>query len=285
MEHFYIIANGQKEESAAVAEQIQDYLERHGRTCGCCQAESIGCGQKFTEADTIPADTQCVIVLGGDGTLIQAARDLKGRDLPLLGVNLGTLGYLAEIEKQNMFPALDKILDGAYQIEERMMLWGAVYKGDKAIMEDVALNDIAINRDGPLRIINFNIYVNGQLLNEYSADGMIISTPTGSTGYNLSAGGPIISPTAEMIVMTPICSHALNNRSIVLSDEDEVIIEVGESRRWDVEKAEVAFDGNRLLKLETGDRIVVRKAVKKAKIVKISSQSFLEVLRKKISEN
>lgn len=138
----------------------------------------------------IPEDTQCILVLGGDGTLLQAARDVVHREIPMLGINLGTLGFLAEVDKQSVYAALDKLKEDDYEIEERMMLTGTVWRDDKIVGRDVALNDIVIGRDGHLRVVRFKNYVNNVYLNSYNADGIIISTPTGSTGYSLSCGGP-----------------------------------------------------------------------------------------------
>ena len=194
---------------------------------------------------------------------------------------MGTLGYLAEVEMQNIESAIAQIIHEKLMVEERMMLRGVVCGQH----EDTALNDIVLTRLGPLRVIRFNIYVNGELLNTYQADGVIISTPTGSTGYNLSAGGPIVQPTAQMIVITPICSHALNTSSIVLSAEDEIVIEIGQGRDGKLEEAGVSFDGDNHIEVKTGDRIVVRKAKHTTKLLKLSKVSFLEILRKKMKGN
>ena len=141
---------------------------------------------------------ECVLVLGGDGTLLQAARDLVDRSIPLLGINMGTLGYLAEIDRKDIFPALDKLIGGEYTVEHRMMLTGtALHSESRRMLADIALNGIVISRNGRLRVVDFNVYVDGAFLSSYTADGIIISTPTGSTcGYNLSVGGPIVAPEA-----------------------------------------------------------------------------------------
>ena len=141
---------------------------------------------------------------------------------PLLGINLGTLGYLAEIDKESVFPALDCLMSGKYEIEPRMMLQGRAYRGNRLLAEDIALNDIVISREDGLRVIHLDNYVNGAYLNTYQADGIILSTPTGSTGYSLSAGGPIVSPAASLFVMTPLAPHTLNSRSIILPPENEI---------------------------------------------------------------
>lgn len=285
MNVFYIITNSLKDPNLELTLKIRDYLEGRGKTC--YYQEEKRCEKEFlkTDADRIPENTDCVIVLGGDGTLIQAARDLKDREIPLFGVNLGTLGYLVETERSQVLHALDRLIAGAYELEQRIMLQGAIFKGGIEELKDTALNDIVISRSGPLRLLNYKIYVNGQFLNEYSADGIIISTPTGSTGYSLSAGGPIVEPTASMLVITPICSHALNTRSIVLSGKDRLKVEVGLGRRQETEEAEVSFDGHSGLLIRTGDYIEIVRAEQKTRIVKLNRQSFLENLRRKMSTN
>jgi NAD+ kinase len=222
MKYFFIITNQSKDENLRITEYIRNYLERHGKKCDI--AEYQGNADKNGTLDardyvcSIPEDVDCCIVLGGDGTMLQASHNVLGRDIPILGVNLGTLGYLAEIEKSGIDDALKQLLNEHYVIENRMMLRG-VMQGD---IHDEALNDIVIARKESLQVISFNIYVNGMFLNNYHADGMIISTPTGSTGYNMSAGGPIVEPGAQMILLTPICPHTLTTRSIVLSADDTV---------------------------------------------------------------
>lgn len=182
---------------------------------------------------------------------------------------------------QTVYPALDSLIEDKYTVEERMLLKGILPNG----REDVALNDIIVTRYGSLRLIAFRVYVNGELLNTYQADGIILSTPTGSTAYNLSAGGPIVEPTASLIVLTPICSHALNTSSIILSVEDEIVIEIGSRRENEVEEAVVAFDGTDILKMRTGERIRVKKADETMKLMKINQVSFLETLRRKMKGN
>ena len=226
MDKFYVITNNTKDEKYEVTKAIKKYIEEKGKRCILESEQSI------------PSDTQGVLVIGGDGTLIQAARELLDKKVQLIGINLGTLGYLTEIEMQTVYPALDKLFADEYTVEERMMLRGSLPNGK----ENIALNDIIVTRYSSLRLISFRVYVNGELLNTYQADGMIISTPTGSTAYNLSAGGPVVEPTASLIVLTPICSHALNTSSIILSVEDEIIIEMGNRRENEVEEAVVAFD-------------------------------------------
>jgi NAD+ kinase len=208
---------------------------------------------------------------------------MMDRDIPLLGINLGTLGYLAEVESTRIEPAIDQLLLDDYTREERMMLSGIVQNNGQ-MEENYALNDIVISRCGSLQVLTFHIYVNGQFLNSYSADGIIVATPTGSTSYNMSAGGPIVEPGARLLLLTPICPHTLNTRSIVLAPEDEIRIEIPEGRDGQPQTVEASFDGSHKVVLGTGDSVIVRKAEKTTGILKLQTESFLSVLHKKMSE-
>lgn len=285
MNTFYIITNHHKDEKLEVTRQIQEYLEKHGKTCFIQREAKSGADEadyKFTNAAEIPENVECVLVLGGDGTLIQAARDTIKRNIPLLGFNFGTLGFLAEIEKENMYTALDKLMNDEFYLESRMMLTGTVYRSGQPVTTDIALNDIVLNRSGALRTINYEIYVNGDFLYSCPADGIIISTPTGSTGYNLSARGPIVSPSSSMILITPICSHSLTSSSIVLSAEDQVTVKMGPGRKNANEAAVVTFDGAHSANLIIGDYVEITQAKEVTRLVKISKKSFVETVRKKM---
>ncbi len=286
MKNFYIIANSQKQNHAKVAMEIVDYIEKNGGKCLVHKYEprEKGAAYSYTDASTIPDDIECILSLGGDGTMIQAARDTAGKGIPLLGINLGTLGYLTEVEQNNIFPALDSLLQDNFEVENRLMIKGILHKNKKPVFRNRALNDIVITRDGSLRIIDINIYVNNQYLNSYSADGIIISTPTGATGYNLSAGGPIVSPLSGVIVITPICAHTLNTRSIVLAATDKVEVEIGPGRKTEEENAIATYDGDTVVKMVTGDRIEITASSKIIKFIKLSKMSFLEVLRNKMGD-
>lgn len=285
MDKFYIITNGQKDTGMQVTRQVAAYLEEHGCYCG---VQKLSGGRmeglyRYTDPGRIPADTQCIIVLGGDGTLLQAARDVVHTGIPLFGINMGTLGYLAEVDRQGIQPALDKLLQDDYEVEERMMLQGTVCHEGRVVGRGIALNDIVIGREGPLRVICLRNYVNGEYLNMYNADGMILATPTGSTGYSLSAGGPIVAPEACMTVITPLAPHTLNSRSIILPARDVITVEIGESRREERETALATFDGDTQISMVTGDQIVVGKAQMSTRIIKLSNLSFVEVVRRKMN--
>lgn len=284
MEHFYIIANSEKPESVTLRDKIVGYLNRRGKTCSYQEnaQPSENHAYSFTDPGRVPEDIDAVLVLGGDGTVIQAARDLARRDVPFLGINVGTLGYLTEVEASEYGQALDTLIRGEYYLEKRMMLCGEVFTEEGKTYAGKALNDIVISRQGVLRVVNFQIFVNGRYLNSYNADGMIISTPTGSTGYNLSAGGPIVEPGAEMLLITPICPHTLNARSIVLSGHDQVEIVIGPGRKMEKDRAVATFDGDTEIGLVSGERVKIRRSIHATKLIKLNDQSFLEVLSRKL---
>ena len=277
MDNFYVIINESKDRELEITKQICEYLESKGKKCTLAQLDSMG----YLIHEKIPSGIDCALVLGGDGTIIRASRELAPLEVPILGFNLGTLGYLAEVEIGDFKESLEKLFLGEFTIENRMMLQGSI--NGKA--EKTAINDIVITREGSLRIVNFDVYVNGILLNNYTADGIIISTPTGSTGYNLSAGGPIVEPTANIVVMSPICSHALNTRSIVLSSDDVIEVEVGKERYGNIERMATTFDGSEPVSMETGDRIVISKSKKVTKLVRITEESFLKTMQTKMKGN
>lgn len=270
MKKFYIITNLLKDKTLETTYRIKKYIEDHGKECVLATPERI-----------LPKETDCVLVLGGDGTLIRAARDMHAYDVPLLGINMGTVGYLTEVELQNVEESLEQLFKGDIQVQKRMMLVGTI----NGKTEELAFNDVVVTRLGVLRVIHFNLYVNGELLNTYHADGMIVSTPTGSTAYNLSAGGPIVEPTASIVVITPICSHALNTSSIVLSADDEIMIEIMPDREGNEQIVGVSFDGEHNLELKTGDCLVIRKSKSETKLLKLSDVSFLERMRWKMKGN
>ena len=279
MERFYIITNNLKDIDYRITNEMKAYIEANGKECILCEKDEEG----HIISEKIPDSCDCAIVLGGDGTLIRAARELKGHDFPLLGVNMGTLGYLAEVELPHYQKALQYLFKHIPEIETRMMMQGNIV--GKVQMDNSAMNDIVITREGGLRIVHFNVYVNGLLLSSYQADGIIVSTPTGSTGYNLSAGGPVVEPTASMFVITPICSHALNASSVVLSAEDCIEIEICEGRYGRTEHALVTFDGADTVPLETGDRVIIRKAEETTKLLKLGKESFIKIMREKMKGN
>lgn len=282
MKHFLVYTNRYKDIKLLTAKRICDFLRLKGQYV---TVKAVGDDGEEETLSEIPPDTDCIIVLGGDGTVLQAAREAKLLQVPIIGVKLGTLGYMTEIEPSGLEEALERLIIGDYIQESRMMLNGKVCLSDGSVREDWALNDIVLSRRGPLQIIRFNIYVNGQFLNHYKADGMIVTTPTGSTGYNLSAGGPLVEPAARLIMLTPICPHSLNQRSIVLSPEDIIEIEVPECQEGRSQTVEVNFDGSHMIPLRTGDKIRIARSERVTEFIKLNQVSFLEVLHRKMQES
>ncbi len=287
MDRFLIITNKEKDINLSVTKKIVAYIEKAGKVATLSSVSPV---QKTTDPVIVPRQIECAIVLGGDGTIIQAANDLMTYGIPILGVNLGTLGFLAEIEENNVFEALDRLFEDDYRVENRMMIEGDVlFRTPRIDMVEhstgYALNDAVITRKGFSRIISLGIYVNDELVDNFLGDGVIISTPTGSTAYNLSAGGPIVIPRARAMVITPICPHSLSPRSIVVSAEDTIKIVVGKSKKTQEAEAIVTFDGKKVIDLGTDDTILIRKAKYNTKLVKLNRTGIYEILRSKLGHN
>lgn len=281
MNHFYIIVNPRRDRQLKLTKEIQRFILANGGSCDY-QVNREEEGMMFEEG-RIPEDTECILVIGGDGTLLRAARNMAERNIPLIGVNTGHVGYLCELEEATAIQGIRQLLAGEeYVVEKRMLLSGRCIGKAGAGRERLALNDIVIHRCGALQVLDLVISVNGEYLNTYSADGIIIATPTGSTAYSMSAGGPIVDPKAELLVVTPISPHTLNAKSIVLGAEDEITVEVQARSGGQEEKAEISFDGAAVGALKAGEQIAVRKAQASTGILKLSRLSFLERLRKKL---
>ena len=284
MKKFALLTNYSKDKRLVYTRMIKTYITENGGSYWIPRyiSEPDKDGDQRYDFSDMPEDIECVLVLGGDGTLLQAARELLQRHIPLLGINLGTLGFLTSAEKSELPKCLDSVLDDSCSIDERMMLEGVAYHGSEKIQMNIALNDVIIARAGFSRLVELKIYVNGELLSIYNADGIIVSTPTGSTGYSLSAGGPIIFPQTDVIVITPICPHSLQTRSLVVSGEDRIMIEIGRRRKTQKEEAMVTFDGRSAQELETGDRIEIYKAQETTQLIRLKGRSFYQVLQNKI---
>lgn len=231
----------------------------------------------FEIADNIN-NCDIIISIGGDGTFLKTAH--KSHEKPIIGINTGTLGYLTEINPDDIENALQNISDGNYKIETRMMLEGEVIKSNGEVIKiPSALNEIGLSKN-TLGIVRFEVYVNGKLINSYTADGMLVCTPTGSTAYNLSCGGPIVDPTAHIITLTPIAPHSIINRSIVLADDSAVEIKITELR--EEMPSYVLYDG-RPIEVFSKDIIRIRKSEKITKIIKLEDRSFIDTIRETIN--
>ena len=275
MKHFLIYTNPMKDKEYQITGEVKRLLEEKGQQVTLFSELKSG---------EIPVHMDAMLVLGGDGTVLQAVRETKTEPIPLIGINLGTLGFLAQIEPAGIEEALDRLIAGDYTREERMMLQGQAVFADGSVREGFALNDIVITRNGPLQMLKLNIYVNGRFLHQYQADGVIVTTPTGSTGYSLSAGGPLIAPGAKLLMLTPICPHTLNQRSIIFSSEDVIEIEIPEGRDGQMQRVSASFDGVTSAYITTGERIRIRKSEQCAEFILMNQESFLDVLNRKMSE-
>src|SRR5690554_1186244 len=219
-----------------------------------------------------------MIVLGGDGTLLNAARLTSQVQVPVFGVNVGHLGFLTEVETDGLFPAMEKLLAGDYTLEERMLINASIKRGRVEISRNIALNDFVITRGTFARLIDLSIFVDGQHVTDYSADGVIVATPTGSTAYSLSAGGPILEPVLQCICITPICAHSLAARSVVTSAEATVSVHLkGVSG-----EVMLTIDGQHGFPLQSGDCVTISRADQPALFVKLSGRSFFQVLHSRL---
>lgn len=285
MNRFLIRTNESKDANFKLTDVIVDFLKKNNKAY---EVEVMDDDKIYSREGSSyfedGAQPDAIIVLGGDGTMLRAARDYVEEEVPLLGVNLGTLGYLTEVDKSNIEEALTKLINEDFFIEERMMLEGSIIRDNQVVASTLALNDISVLKSLPYRAINFDVYVNGQFLKTYGADGVIVSTPTGSTGYNLSAGGPIVEPCADLLVMTPVCPHTITSRSIVLSGEDEVLIDIKEAKNGGEQVAFAMSDGAAHFELKTGDSFVMKRSEMRTRIIKLNRVSFLEVLQLKMND-
>ena len=237
-----------------------------------------GCAIESVKEEALAKTVDLMLVLGGDGTMIATARMLGDIEVPVMGVNYGGLGYLAEFPLEELFSALEAILAGDYKVQERLMLTVELRRGEELITKNRVLNDVVVNKSALARIIEIETYLNNQFLNRFRADGLIVSTPTGSTAYNLSAGGPIIFPSMNAVVITPICPFTLSNRPIVVPDDS--VIEV----RLMTKNEEVALtlDGQVGFPLQAGDRALIRKSNATFNLVQPANRNYFDVLRNKL---
>jgi NAD+ kinase len=239
---------------------------------------NTGCQIQVLSEGEMPQRVDLMLVLGGDGTMIATGRMLGDSQVPVIGVNYGGLGYLAEFPIEELFPALEAILAGLYHVQQRLMLSVELTRGDEIITRNRVLNDVVVNKSALARIIEIEVYLNDQYVSSFRADGLIVATPTGSTAYNLSAGGPIIFPSMNAMVITPICPFTLSNRPIVVPDDS--VIEV----RLITKNEEVALtlDGQVGFSLQAGDRILIRKSNTAFHLVQPPNRNYFEVLRNKL---
>ena len=285
MDRFIIITNDRKDTDCLISRKIFDKITGTGRSVNWLRFDD---GWKLVNIDggpaVIEADAECALVIGGDGTMLRAERELVDHAIPMVGINMGTLGYLADVNSNDWEKAVEELMYTAPRLEERMLVSGTIYRGGEAIFSQIALDDIVVGCVGYLHMIGIKVSVDGQELKSYHADGIIVSTPTGSTAYNLSAGGPIVLPEASMMVLTPLSPHVLINRSVVVPDTAAVSLELTSKKPVGTEGiAAVYFDGLEF-PMQVGDRVEVVRAKQTCRLYRMNDYSFLENLSMKMSE-
>lgn len=275
-----LIAKPDAPAAPRVIRQVVEWLATHGmtavlekETAGLLPSASV---QAASKAE-LPGQVDLLIVLGGDGTLLSMARAVGDLGVPILGVNLGGLGFLTALTVDELFPALEAVRREEMVIEERMMLSARVVRQGERLSEYVALNDVVITKGAMSRIINLEVSVEGELATAYRADGLIVSTPTGSTAYSLSAGGPIVFPTMDAVVLTPICSHTLTNRPIVLPGHLSIQVQLLSDQ-----DVALTMDGQVGFALKTADVVEIRPAASRIRLLRPPKKHFFSVLRTKL---
>ena len=289
MKKFCVITNKSKDTGFETTKKIENLISSLGGTCVLMGdpldkgAEPLENMKSFSKLDEeLMSGCECVIVLGGDGTIIETARAIGDRETPLVGINLGTLGFLSCMEKDSIDYAIKELIEDRYTIENRMLLKVTSSSNGK-LSTCMALNDVTVTRSGLSRIIKTDVWVNGEEVCSYFGDGCLVSTPTGSTGYNLSAGGPIVTPEARLMCITPICPHTLNNRTIIVSGDDKIRIVIGEKKKSQDTESFATIDGQMAVRLNSGDFIDVEQSGTVCKFVRFPEQSFFKVLKSKLN--
>jgi len=243
-------------------------------THGCC----LDLGEPVVARDALGARIDLLIVFGGDGTLLSAARALGGHDVPILAVNLGGLGFLTSVTLDELYPLLEQVLAGEYHTSDRMMLDAEIRRKGKPSEIQCALNDTVANKGEKARMLDFDVHVDGQHVGRYRADGLIVATPTGSTAYSLAAGGPIVDPSLDAFIITPICPHMLTNRPLVIPSSSRIDLDFTAAS----EPVYVTLDGQISMELEPADCVRITKSAKRVALVRPPSKSYFQILRSKL---
>lgn len=269
-----IVVKPNHAEASATASEISAWLAARGIAM---IGEPIP-ADAIKPENELTLDADLIVVLGGDGTMISTARLVGDQDVLVLGVNYGSLGYLTDFRIEEMFPALESIISGQYEIDRREMLTAEHWRGDECLVTGRVLNDVVINKSALARIIDIEVKLNGLFVNTFRADGLIVATPTGSTAYNLSAGGPIIFPSMNAVVLTPICPFTLTNRPIVVPDDARIDLTLENENEGVV----LSLDGQTGYTMKAGDKVVIRKSKTTFNLVQPENRNYFDVLRDKL---
>jgi NAD+ kinase len=275
-----IISRPRRSNLGAVAPPLLEWLESRGlqvaydhETAGSLTGKSRG-----QSREQVAAASQLLIVLGGDGTLLAAARAAGPKGIPMLPVNMGSLGFLTSFMLEELYPALDDVLSGKLTVSERVMLHVELLRGGKSIDKQSVLNEVVVNKGALARMIELELYIDKDFVCRYRADGLIVASPTGSTAYSLSAGGPIVHPSVESFLITPICPHTLSDRPLVVRDTSIVEIKLAGA----TESVFLTLDGQKGIPLQTTDRIRIVRAQHLLKLIATPNKSYFEILRNKL---
>ncbi len=276
-----IITKPRLAEAVRIAEELVDWFRERGVEAFVEDrlADEVDRPDAAVTGDGLVEKSDLVVVIGGDGTLLATARLLAGRPVPILAINLGGLGFLTEITLSELYPQLEKVLAGGFVTDRRVMLDAALVRNGESVERHQALNDVVINKGTLARIIDLETSVNGQHVSTFRSDGLIIATPTGSTAYNLSAGGPIVHPDMSAMLVTPICSHTLTNRPLVLPSDMQVAVTLTSSAD---EGVYVTVDGQIGIKMESGDCLNVNKSTHEVLLIAPAGKNYFDVLRGKL---
>jgi NAD+ kinase len=275
-----LILNTDKEKSFKVAADVMEWLNERNITVRVekMAAEKMGLKKENSSFPEMKSSVDLVILFGGDGTFLYTAQHFIGTEIPILGVNLGRLGFLTEIEIEELYQRLSKIIKGDFSIKKRMLLQSQVKRCSQLVHKSFALNDVVVNRGANSRMINIKLYINEEFVNSYRADGLIMATPTGSTAYNLSAGGPIVNPQIRAIIITPICPHTLYVRPMVISENEKLKIVI--TGKNNVMK--ITTDGNKTYDLNDEDHIYISAAKNSISMVNFADKTFYNILHEKM---
>jgi len=275
-----IIVNMDKSGSLELTKEMVEWFESNGNNVLLMEQTAISINRQDIGYAKINLykKSDILFVIGGDGTLLRVAREVAAIGIPILGINMGHLGFIAEVEVKDIFSSLRKVLDNDYKIEERMMIEASIYRQSGIVKRFYALNDICFTKGALSRIIKLDTYVNDEYVNTYNADGLLISTPTGSTAYSLSAGGPIVCPNVNVMIITPICSHSLSSRAIIVSKNDVICVDAFDND----DSVYLTADGQEGYRLWQDDKVYIKRSSFTAKFIKVSNLSFYDVLRTKL---
>ncbi len=277
-----LVMNVEKEKVSGLIEQIINWLHSNGvRVMMNRQASQILDKPEFySPLEEITRLCGCILVLGGDGTMLYTARIAAPSRIPLLGINLGRLGFLSELDIPDVISGLEKLVSGDYSIEERMMLKSEVIRRGNTMETAIALNDAVITKGAFARLIRLKTEIDGEDIGTYPSDGIIVASPTGSTAYSLSAGGPVVTPEMELMLITPICPHSLWARPMVISSRSQVEVKL----LSDNAEVMLTMDGQHAFRLEKNDSVIITRAPHRARFIRLNNRSFYSVLHSKLNE-